>query len=327
MTQMTIVAPTDLHDRERALDWMTALSPVLLMALCYFRWQAAGLVLLAVAGYLTAAALLQWAGLQSCRTAPAMVTGMLAAFCLPATAPLWSAGLTGAFAAVVAALPVVLSRYFPGRAFSRPLLCPALCGYLAVRLLFPGAVTAFVMPAQWAAMDGVTAATPLAAFFDPTMAISRTRLFLGLHAGAIGEGCVPVILLAALYLLLRRRLRLIAPGAMLATVSLLSWFVWGSPLYGILAGGTMLAALLLADRVFAPEHKGVQAVAGVVAGGVTVLLRGLAHMDGSAVGVLAACLLSPLYPPLLRLAAKGMRGLVAFLREKFSNFQKRKNNS
>lgn len=324
MVEMTPAVTPDIHERERSLDWMTALSPVLLMALCYFRWQAAGLVLLAVAGYLTAAALLQWAGLLSCRTAPAAVTGMLTAFCLPATAPLWCAALAGAFAAVVAVLPGLLSRRFPGHPVSRPLLCPALCGYLAVRFLFPGAVTAFVMPDQWVAMDAVTSATPLCGLWDPTLAISQTRLFLGLHPGGIGEGCIPVLLMAALYLLLRRRLRLIAPGVMLATVSLFSWIGWGSPLYGILAGGTMLAALLLADRTFAPEDMASQAVAGVIAGVVTVLLRGLAHRDGSAVGVLVACLLSPLYPPVLRLVVRGIGWLVAYLREKIA---KTKNNS
>lgn len=55
------------YDRERTLDWLTALFPPALMAVFYFRWQAVGLMLLAVAGYLAAAILLD--RFAPCRTA------------------------------------------------------------------------------------------------------------------------------------------------------------------------------------------------------------------------------------------------------------------
>lgn len=307
MVEEKISVPVDLQEREYTLDWLTALSPILLIALCYYRWAAVGVVLMATAGYLTAAVLLQWAGVLACRTAPAVTAGMLAAFCLPATTPLWAAALAGAIAAPMAALPGLLARIKPGWPISRPLLYPALVGYLLVRLAFPAHTTTYTMPVQWAPLDSVSTATPLAGLGEPLAINDGVRLLLGVHAGSIGGGCVPVILLAGVYLLLRRRLRLIVPGVMLATVSLLSWMVWGAPLYGLLAGGTVLAALLVADRMVAPASYGAQAVAGVVAGGTTVLLRAAAGMDGAAVGVLLAGVLAPVYAPFLHWSGIALR--------------------
>ena len=298
---------TDLREREYTLDWLTALSPIFLIAFCYYRWQALGVVMMAVTGYLAAAVLLQWAGRMTCRIAPAAATGMLAAFCMPATAPLWAAALAGGIAAPLTALPTVLERYKRLRPVARPLLRPALVGFLLVRLAFASETTIYTVPLQWASLDSVSTATPLAALGEPLSVGDGTRLLLGLHAGSIGGGCIPVILLAGAYLLLRRRLRLIAPATMLATVALLSWLVWGTPVYGVLAGGTVLAAVLVADRKYAPAAYGEQAVAGVVAGGMTVLLRGVAGMDGAAAGVLLAGALTPVYGGFLRWSGIALR--------------------
>lgn len=332
-------APILTQERERMLDWMTAASPLLLIALLYYRWQAAGLMLMAAAGYAAASALLQWAGLARCTGTTAVTVGLWTAFLLPA-APLWVAGVAGIVAGLAAVLPTVSARWIPRFPVRLP---PMLVGYAVVWLAFPAYVRAYTWPAQWAPLAAESVTTPLLPLLIPE-AYPRLHLLWGICEGAIGEGCIPVVLMAAVYLLIRRRLRLIAPGAMLATVALLSWMVWGAPLRGILVGCTVLAALLLADRDCAPEAYGPQAVAGVVAGGVAVLLRAAMGQDGCAVGVLLACLLSPLYPAFLRLCRRGAvwlwgvicryvppasrwlwaqmrRGyaaIVAFLREKFA---------
>ena len=299
----------DLHERERALDWLTALSPIFLIAVCYFRWQAVGLVLTAAAGYVAVTVLLQWAGVCICHTVSALAFGALAAFCLPATAPLWVAALAGGVAASIAVLPQWLHRVRPAWPVSYPLLHPALVGYLFVRLVFPSYTADFRMPYQWAGLDSASGATPLTALTNPDAVENPVRLLTGLHPAAIGEGCVPVILLAALYLLLRSRLRLIAPAVMLATVSVGSWILWQMPLYSLLMGGAVLGALLLADRAFAPAAYGQQALCGFIAGAVVVLMRYHLAMDGTAVAVLVACVLSPLYGPALYWSNKGARWL------------------
>lgn len=304
----------DLHERERALDWLTALSPIFLIAVCYYRWQAAGLVITASAAYVAVTVLLQWAGIGTWHTVSAMVFGSLAAFCLPATAPLWVAALAGGVAALVAVLPQWLHRTRPAWPVSHPLLHPALVGYLFVRLVFPRYTTDFRMPYQWAGLDSASGATPLTMLTNSDAVENPLRLLTGLYPAAIGEGCVPVILLAALFLLLRRRLRLIAPTVMLATVSVTSWILWQMPLYSLLMGGVMLGALLLADRAFAPVSYGEQAFCGFVAGAIVVLMRCFLTMDGTAVAVLVACGLSPLYGPALHWSDKGVRWLWKYIK-------------
>lgn len=285
----------DLHDKDRSLDWLTALSPIWLMGIIYFRWWALFLPVVTAAGYLAASLLFEKLRVLTKSVPAALFSGVLIALCLPSTTPVWVGALAGMVAAAAATLPTVLSRWW---ADARGLLHPALVGYLAVRLIFAAHTTAFPMPALWAA-DAVSAATPLASLSEPMGVEALSRLFMGVYPSAIGEGCVPVILLAFLYLLLRRRLRLIAPAMMLGGVALLSWMIWDNPLGGLLSGGVALGALLLADRAFAPASYGPQALAGVVAAAVTVTLRATVGMDGTAVGVLVGCGLSPVYPAMI----------------------------
>lgn len=296
MTQYTAGS----EQRDYLLDWLTGLLPITLIALFNYRWRTVLLILLAVGGYLMATVLTEW--LQKRLRDPlllpkAFLTGLLLTLCLPSSAPFWPAALAGGIAAAADALPMQIGK------ISLPRFHPVALTYVLLRLLFPGAVSAgFVMPYQWTGMDTLSTATPLAALRGGETLHSTWQLFFGVRAGAIGELCVAAVLLSAAYLLLRRRLRLIAPACMLATVALLSWAIWNSPLYGLLAGATALTALLLADRAYAPETYGKQMLAGIVAGMVTVLVRRFGSWaDGTSLGLLAAYLLIFLCPYLRRL--------------------------
>lgn len=289
-------------DRERTLDWLTALLPLLIISVIYYRGQALALQVTAVGGWLMAALLLAWAvktPWTALRVAPAMLCGLLAAFCLPAGAPWWLAALLGGVAAVADALPALVGRVRPAWRIAQPLVQPVLLAFLLVRIVFPAHFTDYTMPAQFIPVDGVAGATPLAALRGGEAA-DLWQLLFGIHAGAIGETCAAAILLGALYLILRRRVRLIAPACLLATVALLSWLLWGAvgyALYALLAGGILLAALLFADKATAPAAPRDQIVVGVVAGVITVFIRRFGGWaEGVAVGVLAAQTLAPLLP-------------------------------
>jgi len=293
--------PICLQERERNRDWLTALVPVLLIGFVYYGWWVLALTVVGAGAYMAVAALIDRQNLMFRQVECALVTGLLVTFCLPSAAPLWTVALACAVAALL-----TVGVDFGGRRFGLATapVCPVLVGYLVVLWAFPAAVTAFEMPVQFVPLDGVSGATPLAALWDGSARETTVRLLTGAHSSAIGEGSVLVLALAALYLLLRHRLRLIAPGAMLATVSVLSWIVWGAPLYGLLTGGVVLAALLLADRAYAPASYVGQAVVGVVAGGVVVLVRATNGTDGSAIGVLVGCVLGCIYPALERLVIR-----------------------
>ena len=301
MAGMTLSVSRDFHDRERALDWLTGLFPVLVLALVNYGWRAAGLTLLGTAGYLCAAVGLQRLGVLTAKTVPALATALAIVFFLPASAPLWLAAMAGGIAAGVAAIPTALSRRFEGKPFARPLLQPALAGYLFVRGVFPHITEAYTLPAQWTTVGGADTVTALEGLFDPAVAVERWRLFFGIYPGGIGDACTAVLLLAGGYLLLRRQIHILPAACMWGTVALLSRFVWGSPLYALLAGSTMLTALLLSDRTTAPDDYGSQAATGVVAGVLTVVLRAAFHTDGTVVAALVACAAAPLYPPAERL--------------------------
>lgn len=283
---------TCLQDKERAWDWVTALFPILIISYFYYRFAWAGFALVGVASYLAATALLWW-GLPTGGQIPAaLFSGLLTALFLPSTAPLWVAAPAGCLAGLLSGLPARLEGKLP---FRLPTVIPTLAGVLLVRLAFAGQVEGYGMPLPWATADNPLvpgSLTYLGQAFDPE---TFNRLLLGVHGGPLGEGCGPVILLAGLYLLLRRRLRLIAPAVMLAVVSLLSWAVWNAPVYGLLVGGTLLTALVLGDRAYAPAGRGQQLLAGLVAGGVTVLVRALTPADGSVLAVLLAVALTPVY--------------------------------
>ena len=71
----------DGQDIARGWDWVTALSPLLLMMVVNYRWAAVWAVLTATAGYAAMTVGWQWLRLTPCRVAPALVCGVLVACC------------------------------------------------------------------------------------------------------------------------------------------------------------------------------------------------------------------------------------------------------
>lgn len=309
------VSPSvDGQDKDRALDWLTALSPLALMMVVNYRFAAVLAMLTAAAGYAAVTVLWQWLRLMPCRVAPALVCGVLVACCLPSSAPMWLAALAGLIGGTLAVLPCLLQRLFKNTTLSCPVYLPALGGYLAVRYLFHGYFAAFAVPVMWATADTVASATPLASLGNPDGAASLSHLFWGFDAGSMGGGPVPALLFGLVYLLLRRRVSPLPVAAMTATVTVLSWLFWDMPMYSLLVGGTLLSAVLLGDQgVVHVGWKG-RLAAGTTAGVVTVLCRCLWSTDGSAIGVMAAALLTPV----LHVTYHGLCRLIRFLRDKFA---------
>ena len=145
------------------------------------------------------------------RIAPALFGGLTAAFFLPAGAPWWLGALFGGVVAAATALPSLVERVKPTWRLAQPLVHPVLLSFILVRIVFPARFANYTMPVQFIPVDGLAGATPLAALRGGEVA-DLWQLLFGIHAGAIGETCAAVILLAALYLILRRRVRLIAPA-------------------------------------------------------------------------------------------------------------------
>ena len=334
----------DGQNAARGWDWITALSPLLLMMVVNYRWAAVWAVLTAAAGYAAVVVCGQWLRLTSCRVAPALLCGVLAACCLPSSVPVWLSALAGAVGGIFAVIPALGNRLLKREVLSCPVYVPPLAGYLVVRFAFAAHFAAFAQPTMWLSADTAAGATPLTALGDPASATELTHLFWGFDAGSMGGGPAPALLLGYGYLLLRRRLHPIPVAAMVGAVALASWMLWDMPLYGVLAGGTLLAAVLMGDEGLVHVGWKGRLAAGVTAGVVTVLCRLWWGIDGCAIGVLAAGLLTPVLhivyhllchvvppmvsavcgflrrtvPPLARRVWGGVCRFVAFLRQKFA---------
>ena len=309
------VAPSaDGQDTARGKDWLVALSPLLLMMVVNYRWPAVWAVLTAAAGYLAVTVGWHQLGLMPRRVVPALVCGVLVAACLPAGAPFWVAATAGLFAAVVAVVPALVNRLAKRDVLSCPVFFPALSGYLLVRWLFPAHFVVYTLPLMWERVDTVAAATPLAGLANPDVAVSLPQLFWGFEAGSMGNGPAVAALFGLAYLVLCRRVQVLSPVAMGGVVFLLSWMCWGAPTYALLAGGTLLAVVLVGDEGFVHVGWKGRLVAGATAGAVTVWLRQRYGVDGSALGLLLAGALTPV----LHVSYHGLCRFIRFLREKFA---------
>lgn len=209
----------------------------------------------------------------------ALVTGLLLALTLPASAPYYVAAAGGLFA-------VVVVKGLCG-GLGQNTFNPALGARAFLMLLFPACLTRF--PALGSALflgelnpaDVVTGATPLHHMQMPALPdVSLLDLFLGRAGGCIGEVSALALLLGGGWLVFRRVITLRIPAAYLGTVAVLTLvFSKGdSPIlwmaYSLLSGGVLLGALFMAtDYATSPVTKKGQLIFGVGCGLFTVLIR------------------------------------------------------
>ena len=302
-------------DTARSWDWLTALSPLLLMMVYNYGLPAVWAVLGAAAGYLAVSVLWRLIRVPGFHLAPALVCGTLVAACLPATAPAWVAMVAGAVGGCVAGIPYGVDWLAHKPLFSCPVYLPALTGYLSARWLFATHLVGATLPAMWTPPDAVAGATPLAAMAAGSVDAQRLHwMFWGFDVGSMGSAPMLAILLGGTYLVLRRRANVLSPLAMLAVVALAFQWRLRLPAYGLLSGGAVLAALLLGDGVFVRVGWKGQLTAGLIGGGVTVFCRLRYGVDGAAVGVLIACVATTILLFVYRL----LRPRVLLLVQKFT---------
>ncbi|MEE1013546.1 MAG: RnfABCDGE type electron transport complex subunit D [Clostridia bacterium] len=208
----------------------------------------------------------------------AVVTGMLLAFNLPASIPLWMA-VIGSFFAII-----VVKQFFGG--LGHNFMNPALGARAFLLASWALAMTTWPQPGStiplFGSADVVTSATPLALYAENAGTLpSYLTLFLGNTGGCIGETSALAILIGGIYLLLSGVIRLRIPVCFIGTVALGTWifgghngFFTGDWLYQILSGGLMLGAFFMAtDYATTPFTPKGQLIFGIGCGIITVLIR------------------------------------------------------
>ena len=273
-------------------DVLLALIPALIASLYFFGLAAAKVVLTCVLVAILSEVLAQKIMKREVTVddSSAVVTGLLLAFCLPATIPWWMAAV-GAMVAII-----IGKQMFGGlgnNIFNPS--CRKGCS-LALGL----AMTNWVTP-----LDGVTTATPFRDVKEEQEQLpSLGQLFLGNVGGSLGETCAVALLLGAIYLLYKGHIDWRTPVSYLGTVFLLTAIVGAFkgaglwyPLYHLLTGGLILGAFFMAtDWVTSPLTKKGKLIFGLGCGFLTVLIR---LQGGYPEGVCYSILLMNMVTPLI----------------------------
>ncbi|MGN0383399.1 MAG: RnfABCDGE type electron transport complex subunit D [Eubacterium sp.] len=217
----------------------------------------------------------------------AVVTGLLLALNLPASAPLWMGALGGAFAILI------VKQLFGG--LGQNFMNPALGARCFLLISFTSAMTDF-------SLDGVSGATPLAVLKSGG-AVNVLDMFLGTIRGTIGETSVLALLIGAIYLLVRKVIDIRIPFFYLLTfvVFIILFGGHGFDVEYIAAqlcgGGLMLGAFFMAtDYATSPVTKNGRIIFGICLGVLTGVFR---IFGASAEGVSYAIIFTNLLVPLI----------------------------
>ncbi len=245
----------------------------------------------------------------------AVITGLLMAYVIPPSAPLWLP-ILGAIMAIY------IGKHLLG-GVGYNIFNPALLGRAFLMATFPVAMTAAwlspldgmgIFSFYGETVDAVSSATPLYLLSDGGMdALTKEfgsitsiywNFFLGWRPGCIGETSTLLILLGGLFLIYKKYITWHSPVAVLASIALLTWIFGGEetlfsgdPILAILSGGAMLGAFFMAtDYVTTPMGNTAKLVFGIGVGAITVLIR---LKGGYPEGICYAILLmNPLTPSL-----------------------------
>ncbi|MCP3962925.1 MAG: RnfABCDGE type electron transport complex subunit D [bacterium] len=298
-------------------DVLVALVPVLAIATWIFGLSALLMVAAASAG---AVATERWLGRRgpgptSLADNSALLTGVLLGLVLPPGLPLWMAFLGGV-------VGVGLGKVAWG-GLGNNLFNPALVGRAFLQAAFPTALTTwplpgdlmgsglpglrasnFAIPFLQGEVDGLTGATPLNLMQFAHQGTPWQDLLRGNVAGSLGETSAVVILLAGVWLALRRAFDWRIPVSILSTVAVFSGVLYAidperypSPLFMLLSGGLLFGAVFMAtDPVSSPLAPRGAWIFGVGIGVLVVLIRVWAGLPE---GVMYAILLMNAATPLI----------------------------
>lgn len=199
----------------------------------------------------------------------AVVTGLLLAFNVPATMPVWMVIIGDFFAIVIA------KQFFGG--IGQNFVNPALIGRIVLMSSFPSKMGSF--PEPLVSTLPLTSATPLASLKSgASPEQSLLGLFLGLRGGCLGEVCIAALLIGFVYLLVRKVISWHIPVAYIGTVAVIMLLAGKGDfeymLYELMAGGLVLGAVFMAtDYTTSPVSKKGKIIYAVGCGIITSLIR------------------------------------------------------
>lgn len=275
-----------------------ALAPTLVAAAFIFGWQVlllAGVTVAACVGFEALYCLVMKKPLPV-GDFSAVVTGLILAFNLPPSFPLWMA-VIGAFVSIV-----VVKQLFGGIGLN--FANPALVGRMVLQLSFTGSMINYTYPQSVAGVDALASATPLYVLGQGQVPLMD--LLLGTHGGVLGETCAATLIIGGLFLIVTKVISPAIPVAYLGCTYLFTFLLdlaGGaaprvaalSALGYLLAGGLLLGAFFMAtDYTTSPYTLKGRIVYGICLAILTVALRRWANsMEGVSYALLIMNLVVP----------------------------------
>ncbi|MDR3165184.1 MAG: RnfABCDGE type electron transport complex subunit D [Synergistaceae bacterium] len=241
-----------------------ALVPAGVASVYFFGPRAVAVVAVCVASCVISEAV--WQKLSGKKTTvsdlSAALTGLLLAYNLPPTIPLWMGAIGGAFAMII------VKHFFGG--LGQNIINPALAGRAMMLSCWPVAMTTWTL-------DGVSGPTPLAVIkLSEGTLPSLVDMLIGHVGGCIGETSSVALLLGGAYLIWKGIISWRIPVVYIITVALLSALFGrsGGPVTEMLSGGLILGAFYMAtDYVTSPMTPPGQIVFAFGCGLIASLIR------------------------------------------------------
>ena len=256
-------------------DVVIALIPASVMGIYYFGIKA--LMLIAIS--IVSSVVFEW-GYEKILKKPitvtdfsAVLTGLLLALDLPATASWW-VPVVGSFVAIV------LGKQFYG-GLGQNFINPALIGRAFLVAAYPTQTTGAAFATGRMVVDASTYATPLAELKAGTAVINGEAIknaLIGNVGGCIGETCAIALIIGGVYLIAKHIISWRIPVVYIVVVFILTTLMRGygvmGGVYEIFLGGLMLGAFFMAtDYVTSPISAKGQIIFAVGCGLLTSFIR------------------------------------------------------
>jgi len=294
---------SDRTSKKLMYDVLIALIPAFLVSLYVFGIGALAVTSVAIISCMLFEYVIQKYLLKTAVTitdGSALITGVLLAFNLPSSLPIWMI-VIGSFIAIG-----VAKLSFGGLGFN--IFNPALVGRVFLLVSFPVQMTMWPTPMEnnTALTDAVSGATPLGIIkeellYGSTMSQisakipSTMDLLLGITGGSIGEMSALALLLGGIFLIVRKVITWHIPVVMLVTMVVFTgifWFIdpehYANPMIHLLSGGAILGAFYMAtDLVTSPMTKKGMVIFAIGIGVITVVIRLFgAYPEGASFAIL-----------------------------------------
>ena len=270
------------------LDVILALVPALIWAVYIFGTRALVLTIVSAASAVIFEFLYRLIMKKSATVGDfsAVVTGILLAYTLPVSVPMWMPVL-GSFFAIV-----IVKQLYGG--IGKNVVNPALAARVFLFLAFPSEMATYTSPFTKlpafanVGADVVASATPLANLKAGTAPDEKLiDLFIGNSAGCIGEVSILLVLAGGLYLLVRKTITWHIPVSFILTSAVIAYIFPGTGMDAVqyvlselCTGGLVMAAVFMAtDYTTSPVSSKGRIIYGIGCGLITMLIRKCGSYD------------------------------------------------